>query len=73
MSTEIKETKLTNKEVEETLRDVIQSLIDGQEGFQKIGRAPERRDAQELFHSGVTEARLIPWRARKPASPGWRS
>jgi uncharacterized protein (TIGR02284 family) len=37
MSIETKETKLTNKEVEETLRDVIQSLIDGQEGFQKIG------------------------------------
>jgi uncharacterized protein (TIGR02284 family) len=37
MSTETKETKLTNKEVEETLRDVIQSLIDGQEGFQKLG------------------------------------
>lgn len=29
--------KLTNEQVEETLRDVIQSLIDGQEGFQKIG------------------------------------
>ena len=29
--------KLSNKEVEETLRSVIQSLIDGQEGFQKIG------------------------------------
>jgi uncharacterized protein (TIGR02284 family) len=37
ISTETKETKVTNKEVEETLRDVIQSLIDGQEGFQKIG------------------------------------
>jgi uncharacterized protein (TIGR02284 family) len=37
MSMETKETKLTNKEVEETLRDVIQSLIDGQEGFQKLG------------------------------------
>jgi uncharacterized protein (TIGR02284 family) len=37
MPTETKETKLTNKEVEETLRDVIQSLIDGQEGFQKLG------------------------------------
>ena len=36
MSIETKETKLTNKEVEETLRDVIQSLIDGQEDFQKI-------------------------------------
>jgi hypothetical protein len=38
MAAETTEThKLTNKEVEETLRSVIQSLIDGQEGFQKIG------------------------------------
>jgi uncharacterized protein (TIGR02284 family) len=38
MTTENKEThKLTHDQVEETLRDVIQSLIDGQEGFQKIG------------------------------------
>jgi len=38
MATEATEThKLTNKEVEGTLRYVIQSLIDGQEGFQKIG------------------------------------
>lgn len=38
MSTDSKEThKLTNKELEDTLRSVIQSLIDGQEGFQKIG------------------------------------
>jgi hypothetical protein len=29
--------KVTNKEVQETLRAVIQSLIDGQEGFQQIG------------------------------------
>lgn len=29
--------KLSNKEVAETLRSVIQSLIDGQEGFEKIG------------------------------------
>ena len=29
--------KLSHEEVEETLRSVIQSLIDGQEGFQKIG------------------------------------
>lgn len=28
---------ISNKEVEETLRSVIQSLIDGQEGFQKLG------------------------------------
>ena len=38
MSIETREThKLTHDEVEETLRDVIQSLTDGQEGFQKIG------------------------------------
>jgi uncharacterized protein (TIGR02284 family) len=28
---------ISNEEVEETLKSVIQSLIDGQEGFQKIG------------------------------------
>jgi uncharacterized protein (TIGR02284 family) len=28
---------ISNKEVAETLKSVIQSLIDGQEGFQKIG------------------------------------
>ena len=28
---------ISNKEVEETLRSVIQSLIDGQEGFKQIG------------------------------------
>ncbi len=28
---------MSNSEVEETLRSVIQNLIDGQEGFQKIG------------------------------------
>ena len=37
MSTQTATHKLSNKEVEETLRSVIQSLIDGQEGFQKIG------------------------------------
>jgi len=28
---------VTNKEVEETVKSVMQSLSDGQEGFQKIG------------------------------------
>jgi uncharacterized protein (TIGR02284 family) len=37
MAIETVSNKLTNKEVEETLRSVIQSLIDGQEGFQQIG------------------------------------
>jgi uncharacterized protein (TIGR02284 family) len=37
MATEITTHQLSNKKVEDTLRTVIQSLIDGQEGFQKIG------------------------------------
>ena len=37
MTTETTTPKLSNKEVEDALRSVIQSLIDGQEGFQKIG------------------------------------
>ena len=37
MTTETTTSKLSNKEVEDALRSVIQSLIDGQEGFQKIG------------------------------------
>jgi len=37
MSTETETHKLSNSEVEEVLRSVIQRLIDGQEGFQKIG------------------------------------
>jgi uncharacterized protein (TIGR02284 family) len=37
MATQTATHKLGNKEVEETLRSVIQALIDGQEGFQKIG------------------------------------
>jgi uncharacterized protein (TIGR02284 family) len=37
MAIETVSNKLSNKEVEETLRSVIQSLIDGQEGFLAIG------------------------------------
>jgi uncharacterized protein (TIGR02284 family) len=38
MSTESETThKITNKDVQDTLHSVIESLIDGQEGFQKIG------------------------------------
>ncbi|MGD0914092.1 MAG: PA2169 family four-helix-bundle protein [Terracidiphilus sp.] len=37
MATEATNHKLSNRQVEDTLRSVIQSLIDGQEGFQKIG------------------------------------
>lgn len=37
MAIETRPHQLSNEAVEETLRSVIQSLIDGQEGFQKIG------------------------------------
>ena len=37
METATRTHKLSNKEVEEALRSVIQILIDGQEGFQKLG------------------------------------
>jgi uncharacterized protein (TIGR02284 family) len=50
MSTEAKEThKLTHEQVEETLRDVIQSLIDGQEGFQKIGEHLKDETLRKYF------------------------
>jgi uncharacterized protein (TIGR02284 family) len=41
--------KLTNEQVEETLRDVIQSLIDGQEGFQKIGEHLKDETLRKYF------------------------
>ncbi|MGA7108381.1 MAG: PA2169 family four-helix-bundle protein [Terracidiphilus sp.] len=37
MAIETTKRTLNHAEVEETLRSVVQSLIDGQEGFQKIG------------------------------------
>jgi uncharacterized protein (TIGR02284 family) len=37
MATETRTHKLSNKEVEDTLRSVIQILIDGQQGFEQIG------------------------------------
>jgi uncharacterized protein (TIGR02284 family) len=41
--------KLTHEQVEETLRDVIQSLIDGQEGFQKIGEHLKDETLRKYF------------------------
>ena len=41
--------KLTPEQVEETLRDVIQSLIDGQEGFQKIGEHLKDETLRKYF------------------------
>ena len=40
---------LSNKEVEETLRSVIQSLIDGQEGFKEIGERLEDSTLKRYF------------------------
>lgn len=41
--------RLNNKQVEDTLRSVIQSLIDGQEGFQKIGEHLEDETLRMYF------------------------
>jgi uncharacterized protein (TIGR02284 family) len=49
MAIETKDRKLTNKEVEETLRSVIQSLIDGQEGFQNIGEHLKDENLRRYF------------------------
>jgi uncharacterized protein (TIGR02284 family) len=40
---------ISNKEVEETLKSVIQSLIDGQEGFQKIGEELKNPKLKHYF------------------------
>jgi len=49
MATETTTPNLTNKEVEETLRSVIQSLIDGQEGFQSIAEHLEDPGLRRYF------------------------
>ncbi len=49
MATETTTHKLNNKEVEEILRSVIQSLIDGQEGFQTIGERLEDKTLRQYF------------------------
>lgn len=41
--------KLNHEEVEDTLRSVIQSLIDGQEGFQKIGEHLKNETLRRYF------------------------
>jgi uncharacterized protein (TIGR02284 family) len=49
MATETTTLKLSNKEVEETLRSVIQSLIDGQEGFLSIGEDLKDKTLRHYF------------------------
>ena len=41
--------KVSNKEVKETLHDVIESLIDGQEGFQRIGEHLKDETLKKYF------------------------
>jgi uncharacterized protein (TIGR02284 family) len=41
--------KVSNKEVVDTVHDVIQSLIDGQEGFQKIGEHLKDQTLKKYF------------------------
>ena len=43
------EHKISNKELITTLHDVIQSLIDGQEGFQKIGEHLKDQTLKKYF------------------------
>jgi hypothetical protein len=43
------EQKISNKEVRETLHDVIESLIDGHEGFQKIGEHLKDETLKKYF------------------------
>jgi uncharacterized protein (TIGR02284 family) len=49
MATETTTHKLSNKEVEETLRSVIQVLIDGQEGFEQIGEQLKDETLRRYF------------------------
>lgn len=49
MAIETKTHKLSNKEVEETLRSVIEILIDGQEGFEKIGEHLKDESLRRYF------------------------
>ena len=43
------EQKISNEEVRETLHDVIESLIDGHEGFQKIGEHLKSETLKKYF------------------------
>ena len=43
------EQKISNKEVRETLHDVIESLIDGHDGFQKIGEHLKSETLKKYF------------------------
>ncbi len=51
MSTDSDPTKLTNTEIEETLRSVIQNLIDGQQGFQQIGEHLKDQTTKRYFEA----------------------
>lgn len=54
------EQKISNKEVGETLHDVIESVIDGHEGFSEDRRAFEERSFEKVLLRGIPEAFTIP-------------
>ena len=54
------EQKISNKEVRETLHDVIESLIDGHEGFQKIGEHLKDETLKKYFFAESRQAFTIP-------------
>jgi hypothetical protein len=48
--------KVTNKDVRDTLHSVIESLIDGQEGFQKIGEHLKDEALRRYFAANLSSA-----------------
>ena len=51
MATETRTHQMTNEEVEETLRSVIEVLIDGQQSFQEIGEHLQEETLRRFFAS----------------------
>ena len=76
METETRTHKLSNKErneeVEEALRSVIQILIDGQEGFEKLGEHLTVELSPALFCGGIL-TRRSPRRSGRGSAPGRRT
>ena len=51
------------KETESYLRSVIQTLIDGQEGFKKIGEEIKDEALKEYFLGRITHPCAVSWSA----------
>ena len=64
MATETREVhKVSNKEVIETLHDVIESLIDGHDGFQKIGEHLKDETLKSIPRR-IPKTFTVPWGPR---------